>query len=278
MRPQIELISLEMLAKSNRNDITTPHRTDFYHIFLFEDCSPTHLVDFNRIRVKPRSVLFIDRGRVHQFDRSLDYRGRVLVFTDDFFCITEKDTKVLRTCLLFRDLDDSPAFLPEENVRRQIDEVAGQIETELRFPNEVFKIDILQNCLHNLLLIAERGKKPRPAILQNRGAKRDHTVLFTDIVEQNFRSHKTVGHYAGKLHISEKLLVLATTTTLGKTPKQIIRDRVLLEAKRFLAHGNLCIKEIGYELGFDEPTNFIKYFRKHTGITPTNFREKFPLS
>ncbi|WP_459640649.1 helix-turn-helix domain-containing protein [Flavobacterium sp. CGRL2] len=60
---------------------------------------------------------------------------------------------------------------------------------------------------------------------------------------------------------------------LGKTPKEIIDDRVMLEAKRLLAHTNENVKEISYELGFEEPTNFIKYFRKHSNSTPVEFRE-----
>jgi AraC-like DNA-binding protein len=77
------------------------------------------------------------------------------------------------------------------------------------------------------------------------------------------------------MNISEKRLYHATTTTMGKTPKVIIDEKVMLEAKRLLIHTNLSIKETGYDLGFAEPTNFIKYFRRHTGKTPSEFRESY---
>ena len=79
--------------------------------------------------------------------------------------------------------------------------------------------------------------------------------------------------YCEKLFVTEKRLNKATTQILGKTPKQMIDERLLLEAKRLLVHETHTIKEIAYELGFDEPTNFIKYFRKHTQKSPTEFRE-----
>jgi AraC family transcriptional regulator, transcriptional activator of pobA len=60
---------------------------------------------------------------------------------------------------------------------------------------------------------------------------------------------------------------------LGKSPKVIISERVLLEIKRLLVHTNQSIKEIGFDLGFNEPTNFIKYFRQQTGQTPSEFRD-----
>ena len=75
------------------------------------------------------------------------------------------------------------------------------------------------------------------------------------------------------MNVSEKRLTRATTNTLGHTPKTMIVERVMLEAKRLLIHTELSIKEIAYDLGFEEPTNFIKYFRKHTGKTPIEFRE-----
>jgi hypothetical protein len=78
-----------------------------------------------------------------------------------------------------------------------------------------------------------------------------------------------------KCSTCEKRLGQATSKVLGKTPKELINDRTLLEAKRLLVHGNQSIKEIGFYLGFEEPTNFIKYFRKHTDKTPVEFRESY---
>ena len=82
---------------------------------------------------------------------------------------------------------------------------------------------------------------------------------------------------AKKINVSEKRLNQATSKVLDKSPKELIDDRILLESKRLLVHGNKSIKEIGFELGFEEPTNFIKYFRKHIGKTPMEFREKYLL-
>jgi len=67
----------------------------------------------------------------------------------------------------------------------------------------------------------------------------------------------------------------ATSQILDKTPKQLIDERILLEAKRLLVHSNSTIKEIAFILGYEEPTNFIKYFRKHTQNTPSDFREQY---
>jgi AraC family transcriptional activator of pobA len=98
-------------------------------------------------------------------------------------------------------------------------------------------------------------------------------MLFKDLLERNYRKFKSVNKYASDLGVSSRRLSQATTKILGKSPKELIDERILLESKRLLIHSSSTIKEIAYDLGFDEPTNFIKYFRKHNRSTPVEFRE-----
>ena len=94
----------------------------------------------------------------------------------------------------------------------------------------------------------------------------------------NYITQKRVGFYCQELNITPKRLNKATSNIFGKTPKNIIDERVLLESKRLLAHTSESIKEISFSLGFEELTNFIKYFKKHTKKTPVEFREEFNLA
>lgn len=272
-RLKIEVVPLKTLTTVNRPHLVTPHRTDFYHVFMFEECMPTHLVDFNPIKIKPYTLLFIDKDRVHQFDQLLNYEGRVLIFTEDFFIANQSDTTFLRSSILFNDLTDKPNFqIAKEDFARFIS-ISNSIDEELRMPESEY--DILKNHLHNFLLLAEREKRKQGYIEIKKGPDLDYTLLFRDHLETQFKNMKNVSAYADSLNVSERRLSNATSKVLGKTPKEMIDERVLLEAKRLLVHGNQSIKEIGFQLGFEEPTNFIKYFRKHTEKTPVEFRESF---
>ena len=272
---QLEIISLETLIASNKHDLIIPHRTNFYHVFLLEHCTPTHFVDFNPIKIKPYTLLFIAKDRVHQFDYSLKYTGCLLVFTDDFFCITDSDSKFLGSTILFNDLTDKLNFQVDKAVFDRFTKICNEINEELKLPDDSSKHNILQNLLHNFLLLAEREKRNRGFTEIKKGADLDYTLLFKDLLEKNFATFKNVRTYAQKLYVSEKRLRQATSKVLGKTPKELIDARTLLEAKRLLIHGNKSIKEIGFQLGFEEPTNFIKYFKKHTNKTPVEFRENY---
>lgn len=269
---QIEVVDLATLTHYNK-EILRPHRTDFYHVFLFGRCSPTHLVDFRPVRIVPNSLLFIDRHRVHRFDDRRPYDGKVIIFTDEFFCTDDSATRFLRTSLLFNDLVDMPAVAVGKRMAT-FAQVAQWIEDECSSPDDPPKHGILRNHMHNLLLMAGREKQSRIPTPVRQSAELDFTLAFRDRLEQCFASVKLVGAYAKHLNISEKRLHQATKTILGKSPKNLIDERVLLEAKRLLVHGHLSVKEIGFYLGFDEPTNFIKYFRKRTRLTPGEFRAK----
>lgn len=272
---QIEVIPLPTLTRMSKDHLIIPHRTNFYHIFLFENCQPTHLIDFEPIKIEPYTLLFIDKDRVHQFDQLLKYEGRVLIFTDDFFCTTETDTKFLRSSILFNDLVEKPTITLKKPDFEKYLNICDGITEELTVPADKSTHVLLKNMLYNFLLFAEREKRRQGYIGLKNGPDLDYTLLFRDLLESNFTKLKSVNEYSQLICISEKRLGQATAKVLGKPPKEIINDRILLEAKRFLAHSNLSVKEIGQNLGFDDPAYFVRYFRKNTATTPVEFREAF---
>jgi AraC-like DNA-binding protein len=153
-----------------------------------------------------------------------------------------------------------------------------QMKDELQNIKDNSQADILQNLLHNFLLQAERERRKQNFTEVKKGADLDYVMLFKDLLETGYKIQKQVNYYAKEIIITEKRLNQATSRVLGKTPKEIIDDRIMLEAKRILAHTTETVKEIGFDLGFEEPTNFIKYFKKHSTVTPTEFREKNTLA
>ena len=270
---QIEVVPLHTLTTVSKDHLITPHRTNFYHIFLFHDCHLTHFVDFEPRSIEPYSLLFIDKDRVHQFGQLQNYEGKVLIFTDDFFCTTDDDTKFLRSSILFNDLADKPILKLNKTDFEKYTNICREIVDELSLPTDQSKHGLLKNMLHNFLLFAEREKRKQGFMELKKGADLDYTLLFRDLLESNYTVLKSVNDYAKLICISEKRLGQSTTKVLGKPPKEIINDRVLLEAKRLLVHTHLSIKEIGQELGFEDPAYFVRYFKKNTDITPVAFRE-----
>lgn len=271
---EFEIVDLSELYTKSKNILTNLHRSAFYHIIWFQDCNVTHLVDFNHIKIKPNSLLFLKKDVVHRFDIKEQVKGKAFLFTDSFFCQTERDTKFLRNSILFNDLYSVSQIQIEKKQSNLFTELLKLMTDELQNVKDNSQADILQNLLHNFLLYSERERRKQNFIEIPKSADLDYVMLFKDLLENDFKTQKQVAYYAKKIIITEKRLNQATTKTLGKTPKEIIDDRIILEAKRILAHTTESVKEIAFQLGFDEPTNFIKYFKKHTIQTPIEFREK----
>lgn len=273
---EFEILDMETTFQKHKNILTSTHRAGFYHIIWFQKGSPTHLVDFNPIRIEPNTILFLNKDTVQRFDEQTNFGGKIILFTDSFFCKSEADTKFLRSCILFNDLF-SVSQLQLQQKMTNFAELIQQMEIELANPKDNYQTDILQNNLHNLLLYADRERRKQNFIEVKKGADLDYVMLFKDLLENQFYKQKLVSNYAEQLHVTEKRLNQATSKILDKSPKQMISERIMLEAKRLLAHTNESVKEIGFSLGFDEPTNFIKYFRKHNHSTPVEFKESFSI-
>jgi len=99
--------------------------------------------------------------------------------------------------------------------------------------------------------------------------------FFEQLVNRNFIEHHTVSSYAKMLNISPKALSKKVAKYSGATPSHIIRQRIILEAKRMLVHTPLSVKEIGYKLGYEDPSYFIRFFSKQVKLAPQNFRKYF---
>jgi len=238
---QIEVVPLSTLTTDNRPHLITPHRTTFYHIFLFKNCQPSHLVDFKAIQVKPYSVLFIDRERVHQFDQLLNYDGNIIIFTDDFFCQNEADIKFLKGSTLFNDLYDNCLLTLDKNHFQKLQNVSKEIDDELHQFDSNSSPTILKNLLQNFLLLAEREKRSNGTYQSKKNIDFEYTTLFKDLLEKHYKNKRNVVFYAKHLAISERRLGQATNQFLGKLPKEMINERLTLEAKRLLVYGNFSM-------------------------------------
>lgn len=273
-RPEVEVVDLRELTAAHGPQLTSPHRTGFYHLLLIDDEAPVHMVDFEPVQVTPYTLLCIDRQRVHQFDRHHAYSGLGLIFTEAFFCVTESDARFLRNNVLFNDVRGGQAPVPLGPAHAHFRKLFGQVASERASMRDDLSHPLLKNMVHNILLLAEREKRKHVPVRISKGPDLELALRFRDLLEKHFLKEKNVAFYARRLNITEKRLGMATKRTLGILPKEVISDRIMLEARRRLVHDDVQVKNVAFELGFEEPTNFIKYFKQRAGSTPAEFRER----
>lgn len=98
-------------------------------------------------------------------------------------------------------------------------------------------------------------------------------MKFINLIDENYKKGYSVAEYARLLHISSRSLSDLTQQQINKTPSQMIQERIILEAQRLLLYSNLNINQVGYRLGFDDASYFVKYFKKYTGVSPSEFKK-----
>ena len=98
---------------------------------------------------------------------------------------------------------------------------------------------------------------------------------FNSLIEQNIAKSRSADFYANELAITYKHLNLICKELVNKTAKNVIDDFLILKAKRNLINTTMKSNELAFKLGFEDPTNFTKYFKKHTGLTPKEFTKSY---
>ncbi|MCC8197971.1 MAG: AraC family transcriptional regulator [Tannerellaceae bacterium] len=247
-----------------------PARADFYQMIWIMKGTAIFDIDFRKIAVQAGDIFLISAHQVYGFDLTSSYEGKMILFTSSFFTQTELDARILHTSELLNPVNLNRIVRPQENF---ITSIVSILENEVNQPIDFFQPYIAQNLLSAILLTCER------VLTQNLSPlfRRDDLSVgrkFSDQVEKYFKTEYLVSFYQDKMAINEKLLAQEVKKMTGQTPKNYLDSRLILEAKCLLSYSTLSIKEISQELGFDEPTNFNKFFRKHLGITPVTFRKK----
>ncbi|MFG2263962.1 helix-turn-helix domain-containing protein [Streptomyces sp. NPDC048720] len=243
------------------------HRIDFHVVMLFTDGPVRHMVDFAEYRAEAGELLWIRPGQVHRFAQGSEYRGTVLTMQPGFL----PRATVEATGLYRYDLPPLLRPGPEQlsALRAALEQLRREYEDTETLPLSLHAAVLRHNLTAFLLRLAHLAASSAEAA--RRPADSTFT-LFRDAVEKGFATQHSVSAYADALGYSRRTLVRAVRAATGETPKGFIDKRVVLEAKRLLAHTDLPIGRVGAAVGFPDAANFSKFFQLHTGFTPVAFR------
>ncbi|MEU6477214.1 AraC family transcriptional regulator [Streptomyces sp. NPDC047017] len=246
------------------------HRIDFHVVMLFGDGPVRHMVDFAEYEAAAGDVLWIRPGQVHRFSRAAEYRGTVLTMQPGFL-----PRATVEATGLYR-YDLPPLLHPDAAQRAALTAALAQLRREYEdtdtLPLSLHTAVLRHSLTAFLLRLAHLAARSAEADRQQAEPADTTFTLFRDAVEGGFTRNHSVSAYADALGYSRRTLVRAVRAATGETPKGFIDKRVVLEAKRLLAHTELPIGRVGAAVGFPDAANFSKFFQLHTGLTPVAFR------
>lgn len=259
-RLDVEIIGADELRRRVASEpLRDFERVTFQCLLFVRSGSYSHTIDFETHDCTAGSCLVIRPGQVHRFGSSSNWDGWLLILGSH-----DVPNEIERLSTHTR-ADAENASVITELLTRMATDASVDIE-----PTELNELLVLQtNVLVKRLLFGQVSSNPEPVI--------DPAVIhryreYRAAVDEHFRQWHLVASYARHLGWSTKSLNRACRATGDVTAKRVIVDRIVLEAKRLLAHGSDPVAGVGLHLGFDEPTNFVKFFKRETDLTPMQFR------
>lgn len=256
-------------------DNNAPHVHTFYEIIWFREGGGTHFVDFQEYPVEKNTMFFLSPGQVHCFDDALKHKGILIKFCTDFLKDESADDDLFIKYNLFRAFDTVPYCTVSEEVAQQLLVVLNYIKREQENYHMVGHNDMLRSLTRIFLIIIQRYCELLGTVaISDRKPAHRLFVMFRKSVEQHFTEYHTVKEYADVLNVSAKTLSNSVLECTGKTPLTLINDRITLEAKRLLRYSNLITKEVADYLGYEDPSYFVKFFKRQTGYLPSTFKEE----
>ncbi|RVU25211.1 AraC family transcriptional regulator [Streptomyces antnestii] len=245
------------------------HRIEFHVLLFFREGPVRHMVDFTEYEMQAGEILWIRPGQVHRFSRTDPYVGTALSMQPGFL-----PRATVEATGLYR-YDRPPRLRPDAAQLAALEDSLAQLQREYLDTTTLplsLHTTVLRHSLTALLLRVAHLAATSPESGDTAPQQGTTFTRFRDAVERGFPTNHSVSAYADDLGYSRRTLVRAVRAATGQTPKGFIDRRVILEAKRLLAHTELPVGRIGVAVGFPDAANFSKFFTQHTGTTPAAFR------
>ncbi len=247
------------------------HQIEFFVFILYTEGSEIHTVGFKDYECKKGTLLAIRKGQIHKFSNPSP-KGTILVFNYDFLGEFFTKDEAQKSLLLFNDFLSKPKIQLNEDVNAILLNIINQIKDEYINRNDTYSPSIIRSLLQVFISHLTRFYNENTSILVNKKYLIEF-IEFQNLVEERFTQSLKVKDYANWLGYSVKTLNTITKSIVNITAKKFIDEVCINSIKRKLLSSNQSVKEICYELGFEETTNFNNYFKRHTGKTPQMFRK-----
>lgn len=249
------------------NNLVFPHRHNFYQMVLFLSGAGMHEIDFKKYPIQCGQVYFMGPGQVHSWMFEGNMKGYIVNFDIDYFKSLLIQSDYVENLTLFSSLNEG-VFVVEET---QLKEISNLFEQLIELNAKPIALDLKRSLLLYILLRLEQEYVPSfPAKSMDY-----HLVLiknFISLVDINYKQLHLPKEYAELLFVTPNHLNAVCKEYLGIQSGEIIRNRMMLEAKRLLILPDWTVSQVAYELNFNDNSYFTKFFKKVEGKTPEEFR------
>lgn len=245
-----------------------PHRQDFFMLLFIDDAEGEISIDNQKIRLDSAKVIVIKPRCISSIDINRKAKGKIICFTEDFFSLRYNNNILDQ----FSFLDDTSKLFV-----RLSEEEADKWEYLLEIFFKEFNLHrresakVLRSYLNILLFDLERLYDPSGFVVNN-SPKQQKIKEFEKLIDKDFKIKKMPAAYADLLNVTPNYLNKICKEVTNYTAGDLIRKRIVIEAQRLIHFTNYSINEIADQLGFENASYFITFFKRQTNKTPEQFR------
>ncbi|MEM7485648.1 MAG: helix-turn-helix domain-containing protein [Bacteroidota bacterium] len=246
--------------------------------FLWNRNNETLIIDVDNmeIRLLPNQIVTVTYLQKVSFSKTKLPLASIL-FNREFYCIADHDSEVSCNGILFFGTQDLPIISVEGDQLRKFNIWYDVFVDEFSTPDTI-QGDMLQMLLKRLIIMSTRLAKEQLIVKTLDNDQIDTIRKFNFLVDVHYKTKRKVSDYAEMLFKSPKTLSNLFSIYNQKSPQQIILQRLVLEAKRLIHFTDKQNQEIAYDLGFNDPAHFSRFFKKMTQMTPSEYRENLTLT
>lgn len=273
-QPEIHY-QVEIFDAQRSFQVEYPHRHHgFYEILYLRAGSGVHVIDFKSYEIKPHSIFFLSPGQVHTLDLSDDVSGYIFLFTSEFYLLNKQNKNRLLEFPFFFHLQEEtpPLYLENSPGIEKADYLFRQACEALLLEDREDKEESLAAIL-DLILLHCKQAYPVNLPIKNTNRRRMLVKRFKQLIEENYHLNYAVRDYAEKLAVTPNHLTETVREVTGRTSNDMIHERTIIEAKKLLRYTELSVSQVAYKLHFKDPSYFARFFKKHTGMSPDQFRK-----
>jgi AraC family transcriptional regulator, transcriptional activator of pobA len=268
-------LAFKLFSFEDNSSFDHIQRLNYYTLIWVQKGTGKVKVDFSEYDFAENQLLAFAPYQPFMLSSEDAIEGFVIHFHPDFFCIVKHHNEVACNGVLFNNIYEPPYVLIDESAKITLTMVLEQMKVEMQNP-ALAQYELLVSYLKIFLITASRLKKEQqpkesseveensaPFILQN----------LKNYIELHFKTKHSASDYADLLNISPKALAKITKNHFNKTLTNLIAERIIIEAKRELYLTNKAVKEIAYELGYDDEHYFSRFFKNNADVSPQMYRE-----
>ncbi|AEH01039.1 MULTISPECIES: AraC family transcriptional regulator [unclassified Lacinutrix] len=267
-----DIFSLSVVQFDKACVVNKPEQVDVYSIYWIKKGKGLYNIDFKSFEFSENVLFFLSPGQVFSVENESIKEAYKITFIKDFYCIQTHDKEVSCNGVLFNNVYKVPFIKPCKSDTQKLSFILDSLIEEFKNVNTA-QHDMLQSYLKQFIIHSVRIQSENYPVDKN-----IETRLFKDfstILEQNYKTIHSVTEYAKRLGISPKSLTKNFQKIGAQTPSDIIKNRIIIEAKRQLIYTKQSVKEIAYSLGFNDSAYFSRYFSKATSKSPLQFRKDY---